>query len=214
MSADSQRFSIPCTRVVRPIPAEPRRVVWRRATTLAALLGAFLIGNGCDIRDEQVQSGGLRGDPRRLLPSTQANDGQIVNHDAPTTIEYVEDYAAGLERATASGKPLIIICRASWCRWCAGLSQGVLADPGVVQRSSRCVCVTLDADRDAEICQRLGVRGFPTVILQTPTGREVKRLTGRAEVRTLATAIDEASARLADASAAVEAEQTAAPLTR
>jgi thiol:disulfide interchange protein len=163
------------------------------------VLGALLLGTGCEIRDEQVQSGSVQVNARRLLPPSNKSDGQIVNHDAPTTIEYVEGYRAGLERAAASGKPLVIICRASWCRWCAGLSQGILADPEVIQRSSRCVCVTLDADRDAETCQRLGVRGFPTVILQTPAGREVKRLTGRSEVRTLAAAIDEATARIAAA---------------
>lgn len=164
----------------------------------AGVLGiSLLIGHGCEIHDEQIQSGSDGGSERRLLPGTDGSSGQIVNHDAPTSIEYVEDYAAGLERAAASGQPLVIICRASWCRWCAGLSQGVLADPAVVERSSRCVCVTLDADRDADLCRRLGVRGFPTVILQTPEGREVKRLTGRSEVRTLAAAIDEATARLA-----------------
>lgn len=163
----------------------------------AVMLGALLLSNGCEIHDEQVQSGSVQVNARRLLPPSSKSDGQIVNHQSPTTIEYVEGYRAGLERATASGKPLVIICRASWCRWCAGLSQGILADPEVIQRSSRCVCVTLDADRDAETCRRLGVRGFPTVILQTPAGREVKRLTGRGEVRTLAAAIDEATARIA-----------------
>lgn len=174
-----------------------RRPFLVRVGLAATLLGALLLSTGCEIRDEQVQSGSVQVNARRLLPPSNKSDGQIVNHHAPTTIEYVEGYRAGLERAAASGKPLLIICRASWCRWCAGLSQGILADPEVIQRSSRCVCVTLDADRDAETCQRLGVRGFPTVILQTPAGREVKRLTGRPEVRTLAAAIDEATARIA-----------------
>ena len=170
----------------------------RRLLIAACLSGAFLMGTGCEIHDEQVQSGSVTVGEQRLLPSHNGTARQIVNHDAPTSIEYVEDYAAGLERASTSGRPLVIICRASWCRWCAGLSQGVLADPDVVQRSSRCVCVTLDADRDADVCRRLGVRGFPTVILQTPDGLEVKRLTGRSEVRSLAAAIDEATARLAN----------------
>ena len=169
----------------------------QRLRIAACLLAVFLTGTGCEIHDEQVQSGSVTVGEQRLLPSPRGGGGQIVNHDAPTSIEYVEDYAAGLERASTSGRPLVIICRASWCRWSAGLSQGVLADPDVVQRSSRCVCVTLDADRDADVCRRLGVRGFPTVILQTPDGREVKRLTGRSEVRTLAAAIAEATARLA-----------------
>lgn len=183
------------------VAAEPRALphhTWRPwLTVLGLLLPALVLTTGCEIHDEQVQAHSVRVGEQRLLPSSDSGNGQIVNHAAPTAIEYVEDYQAGLERATATGKPLVIICRASWCRWCAGLSQGVLADPEVVQRSSRCVCVTLDADRDAEICRKLGVRGFPTVILQTPTGREVKRLTGRSEVRTLAAAIDEATARIA-----------------
>lgn len=186
-----------------PPTAEPQarsRHAWRPwATVIGLLLPAIVLTNGCEIHDEQVQAHSVRVSEQRLLPSPDGVNGQMVNHAAPTSIEYVEDYQAGLERATATGKPLVIICRASWCRWCAGLSQGVLADPEVVQRSSRCVCVTLDADRDAEICRKLGVRGFPTVILQTPTGREVKRLTGRSEVRTLAAAIDEATARIAAA---------------
>lgn len=184
----------PVTAVPRALPPPTRRL-W--ATALGILLPALVLANGCEIHDEQVQAHSVRVSEQRLLPAVDGGNGQIVNHAAPTTIEYVEDYQAGLERATATGKPLVIICRASWCRWCAGLSQGVLADPDVVQRSSRCVCVTLDADRDAEICRKLGVRGFPTIILQTPTGREVKRLTGRSEVRTLAAAIDEATARIA-----------------
>lgn len=91
-------------------------MVPRRATAVAALLLAFLMGNGCEIRDEQVQSGSRGGDLQRLLPANRGGDGQIVNHDAHTTIEYVENYQAGLERATASGRPLVVICRASWCR--------------------------------------------------------------------------------------------------
>ncbi len=168
-----------------------------RLLMVAVAAAAILVGSGCEIRDEAVQSGTSSASERRLLPSSVRNERQAVNHAAATAIEYVENYRTGLERAAASGRPLVVICRASWCRWCAGLSQGVLSDPKVVQRSARCVCVTLDADRDTEVCRRLGVRGFPTVILQTPEGREVKRLTGRTEVESLAAAIDEATSRLA-----------------
>jgi thiol:disulfide interchange protein len=168
-----------------------------RLLMVAVVVAAVVVGSGCEIRDETVQSGTKSVSERRLLPSSVRNERQAVNNTATTAIEYVENYRTGLERAAASGRPLVVVCRASWCRWCAGLSQGVLSDPKVVQRSARCICVTLDADRDTEVCRRLGVRGFPTVILQTPDGREVKRLTGRTEVESLAAAIDEATSRLA-----------------
>lgn len=176
---------------------QPRRLSRRRVCSrLALTLLLLLAAEGCEIHDEQVQSED-RAAQRRLLRTSPGNAPLGGVHTRQSTIEYVEGYVAGQERAAATGKPLLVICRAAWCRWCAGLSQGVLADPEVIARSGQCVCVTLDADRDADVCERLSVRAFPTVILQSPQGREIARLQGRSQVRGLAAAIDDATARVA-----------------
>ena len=54
------------------------------------------------------------------------------------------------------------------------------------------MCVLLDADRDADACRALGVRAFPTVLVQTAEGAEAARLTGRADAATLAVTLEQA----------------------
>ena len=55
--------------------------------------------------------------------------------------------------------------------------------------SRRAVCVLIDADRDAETCRTLGVKGFPTLLVLDPDGTERFRATGRTLPDTLAAAL-------------------------
>ena len=106
-------------------------------------------------------------------------------------IEYIEGYEAGRRRATAEGLPMLIVFRATWCRWSGELTKGPLADRGVVTAAQRFVCVTVDADRDADTCRDFGVSGFPTVIVLDTTGTERFRATGATAAAGLAVVLHE-----------------------
>ena len=140
---------------------------------------ACVVAVGCEIRDEQVrttQPARLRWpDPisRRLDAATIPATGQTAG-----TIAFVENCEAGRRLADAGAKPLLIIFRATWCRWSSAFTQQTLGDPGVIALSEQFVCVQVDADRDADVCHRYGVTQFPTVLILTADNSELTRRSG------------------------------------
>jgi hypothetical protein len=167
-----------------PMPRHPsHRASWI-AVGSCAVMGFTM---GCSVRDEQVRpaaatrawsDAALEASRRGGEPRPEATDIR--------GIEYVEGHAAGRRRATAEGLPMLLVFRATWCRWSGELAHGPLADRGVVTAARRFVCVTIDADRDADTCRDFGVTGFPTVIVVDATGQERFRATGAAAAGRLA----------------------------
>ncbi len=171
-----------------------RRPPTLRSRALAGLwIGSCLV-LGCDIQDEPVRPAAATTD--QLLRADTPLLVDMLNRDSaapaikPTTLEYVDGFDAGLKRAATEAKPLLVICRAAWCRWSAEMTQGTLADPRIIQLATRFVCVMIDADRHAETCRGLGVTAFPTVIVLTSTGDEKLRTVGRPGTEKLADALE------------------------
>jgi hypothetical protein len=155
-------------------PPVRRAVTTPRAILLVAL--SWLVG--CEIHDETVQTLAPSRSWRASSGSTGRRDALGTEPTAGTRIEYVEGYDAGHRRATAGGLPMLLVFRASWCRWSGELTKGPLTDRDLVTLSRRFVCVTIDADRDTATCATFGVSGFPTVILVDQEGRPRFRATG------------------------------------
>jgi thiol:disulfide interchange protein len=173
-----------------------RRGPATRSRAFAAAALAVCLASGCEVRDEIAVNGG-RPTMQQLLSeaSIALADGDRIGPQR--AIEFVENLDAALQRSHVESKPVLVVCQATWCRWCAEMSRGVLGDPRVIESSSRLICVRLDADRDAEACRRLGVDAFPTVMLLESDGRERHRLTGRSEVLRLAAVLGETVDRVA-----------------
>lgn len=142
-------------------------LIGRWITGLAALLLVLVVWGGFEIRDEAVESPAPRS-VRRTAAAT----------DPGTAIEYVEGYEAGLRRAMAENRPMLVVFRAAWCHWCTELARGALVDRRLVGLSRQFVCVVVDADRHAADCRRFGVKEFPTVVVATAAGDECRRWTG------------------------------------
>jgi thiol:disulfide interchange protein len=136
------------------------------AASLAAL--AVVAGAGCEIRDEAAAAAASRALGLEAGPSAAA----------PGAIEYVEGYAAGLRRSTGDNRPLLIVFKARWCRWCAEFTEATLTNRRVVGLSRQFVCVLIDADRHADDCRRFAVREFPTLVVARPGGEELHRWVG------------------------------------
>jgi hypothetical protein len=152
-----------------------------------AAVACLIVGFGCDIRDEAV---------RPVVPDLLVGTGGMASGEPGrgSGIEYVSGYEAGRKRATAERKPLLLVFRANWCRYSAELAQRTLADPRVVELSRRSVCVMLDADRDADVCRRFGVKAFPTLIIEPSDGSEPERTTGRPSAAAVVEALERAIA--------------------
>jgi thiol:disulfide interchange protein len=155
-------------------------LIGRWMAGLAGILLVLGIWGGFEIRDEAVESPA----PRAVRLST-------TTPEPGNAIEYVEGYEAGLRRATAENRPLLLIFRAAWCHWCAEFAQGTLIDRRLVGLSRQFVCVMVDADRHAADCRRFGVKEFPTVIVATARDGECRRWTGCPSAAELVSAMSE-----------------------
>lgn len=166
----------------------------RRAARLVVVAVMGFAAPGCEIRDEVVEP--TRATAARLLRADALTNGGMLGAatggpvPARESIEYVESLPAAQTRAAAEGRPVLVVCRASWCRWSAEIAQGPLTDPGIVVLSRRFVCVMLDADRHADACRQLGVAAFPTVIVLAADGSEQIRTVGRPTTAALLAAME------------------------
>lgn len=161
----------------------PSHIQIGRWTAGTAVVGAGLLAvvawRGFEVHDEVV----VRSTPRAVRLAAVPSD------QATAAIEYVEGYDAGLRRAAADDRPMMVIFRAAWCRWCAELAQGPLADRRLVDLSRQYVCVVVDADRHAAECRKWRVKEFPTVVLASSSGEERRRWTGCPTADELVTAM-------------------------
>jgi len=157
-----------------------------------AICGSLLAG--CEVRDEDPRTGPtaawLETMARRLTESPVGSRTVA----AESSLECVDGFAAGSRRARESGLPMLLVFRASWCRWSGDLVEAVLADEQLAAAAGQVVCITIDADREAAVCRSYSVHTFPTVIALGVDRRERFRATGAAARRGLATALEAAVA--------------------
>ncbi len=162
----------------------------RRLPIFHALLGCGLLAAGCDVRDEQARSGPatpwLEAAIRRLATPAPPRAEQ----PASGRVECCDGFETGSRRATEAGMPLVLVFRASWCRWSGNLLETALADPRLAALGDRFVCSSVDADREAAVCRAFGVGAFPTVVVIDADRREQFRATGASARQGLAAAVE------------------------
>src|SRR5258708_5048477 len=79
-------------------------------------------------------------------------------------LDWLEWSDEAFERARALQRPVLLLVRASWCRFCRELEQAVLADERVERvLRERFVCVRVDKDRRPDIDARYSKGGWPTL---------------------------------------------------
>jgi thioredoxin:protein disulfide reductase len=107
----------------------------------------------------------------RWVDASQVSDSVQAKLQAGWT----DSLAAGLERATREGKPVLIDFWATWCKNCLTMDKTTLADPEVTRALAKYVKVKFQAeDPDAEPAKTLMSRfkavGLPTYVILHPAG--------------------------------------------
>lgn len=147
-----------------------------KSLTAAALLAVGLVWSvGCDATTAPT----ARATPRA---------GSALGA-AEGSLHFMRGYEAGVRAAMRENRPLLVFFTAQWCHYCHEMADETFTDPRVRQLADRFVCVWVDADREAEVCQALGVQAFPTVQFLSPRGAPLKRLVGKQEAAQLAYAM-------------------------
>ncbi len=102
---------------------------------------------------------------------------------------WLTDYDKALKQAAAEKKPVVINFTGSdWCGWCIRLDKEVFSQQEFVNYAKdNVVLVKLDFPRkkplsEAEkkkneaLAQKFGVRGFPTIVVLDPKGKQLGEL--------------------------------------
>jgi hypothetical protein len=97
----------------------------------------------------------------------------------PPRIEWTADVQAGLARAKAEGRPVLIAFVSSAASICRDLESGPFADPRVIEAARPFVAVRVDLDTDKASARAYHAAVVPDVRFLDTAGRETGRMRNR-----------------------------------
>jgi len=102
------------------------------------------------------------------------------------------------DRAREEGKPLFLYWGAVWCPPCNQIKQTIFTQRSFIDTTKLFVPVYLDGDTEsAQIWgEKLGILGYPSMLVLSPEGREVMRLPTGLQIEDFNRVLDEALARM------------------
>ena len=97
----------------------------------------------------------------------------------PRAIQWRESYPKALEEAARAAKPILADFEADWCGWCKKLDRETFGNAAVIKLvEAFFIPVRIDTDHQPKISAKFEVKGLPTILLLSPAGKELKRLSG------------------------------------
>jgi thioredoxin-like negative regulator of GroEL len=117
---------------------------------------------------------------RLILISLFALAGCTEAAEAPPG--WMTDYEAAASLSKRSNRPMLLEFGASWCAPCKKLDATTLRDKDVAYYvESGFIAVKIDGDQSPQLVEKFKVRGFPTLIMLSPDGKEIARRSGYVE---------------------------------
>jgi thiol-disulfide isomerase/thioredoxin len=113
-------------------------------------------------------------------------DTMAADRNAPRsgkTVAFGHDFEAAEKEARARGVALFIDFETTWCGPCKTMDQWVYTADEVVAAAGRLVAVKVDGDIRRDVVKRFGVEAYPTMVLISPIGTVLKKVTGYSSVK-------------------------------
>lgn len=135
--------------------------------------------------------------PAPQAEPTSRDPEAIAKHaDAPGIAWYEGDVESAFANAKAQNKPVFLYWGAQWCPPCQQLKSSVFTRPDFIEKSKLFVPVYLDGDNQGaqKWGEKFRVVGYPTVVIFSPEGKEVMRLSSAMDLRQYASVLDDALA--------------------
>ena len=101
------------------------------------------------------------------------------------TLPWHQDLPSALAEAAERGVPVFVDFSTSWCGWCRRLEQDTYSHPSVWGRLKDTFALAhLDGDKEKELVQQYGVRGYPNLLILDKDGQVLFRHAGYANPET------------------------------
>ena len=94
-------------------------------------------------------------------------------------INWVYDYARGIQLAKETGRPVLLFFSASWCPPCKELLATVFSNQEVAQVSRQFVNIYLDVDQDTKTRTQYKIREIPTIYFLNSEGKIIQKFEGQ-----------------------------------
>ncbi len=140
------------------------------------VLGAAMMAAGCHKQAEQASA------PAAAVQQIAWREGDVDDAFA---------------EAKESNKPVLLYWGAKWCPPCNLMKQTLFKDPAFIAQTRNFIPVHLDGDtKGAQLWgEKLGISGYPTVIILRSDRSEITRLSGGSAAGTLAGVLKVAAKR-------------------
>lgn len=89
---------------------------------------------------------------------------------------FVEASYEDVEKAMASGEPVVLDFYATWCSICNHLDDETFRDPGVANVLENFHALKVDFDGEAQLVEKFKVPGVPTIVFIGSDGKEMENL--------------------------------------
>ena len=108
-------------------------------------------------------------------------------------IKWFESYEAGMKAAKAQKRPAMISFNAPWCGWCEKMHSSVFAQPAVIAKLQKFVCIKVDVDEDRKVAFAYGVQSLPRNVVVNTSNEIVGDWLGYREAEQLLELLDDVS---------------------
>lgn len=90
------------------------------------------------------------------------------------TIDWIEDYDAGIKLAKEQNKPVLLAFYKLHTRFCSDMSQNTYNNPDVIKYvETNFVPILIDVDKQPEIAERYHINYYPTHYIKPPNSDEL-----------------------------------------
>src|SRR5258708_3224903 len=118
----------------------------------------------------------------------------LIGTAAPVAAEEVPwryDYNAARKEAKDRNKPIVLDFGTANCHWCKQLDASTFRDPAVIKAlTEHVIPVKIDAGKEPELAQALGINSYPTLIFAAPNGKILGQQDGHIEAAAFSRLLD------------------------